>query len=249
MTPEREEKLNRVFQQRQMDLTLITDRVHKPRNIAALLRNCDAVGVAVMHYVQPKAGYEHFRGTSQGSDRWVELAAHDNVASAIATVKAQGMRVYAAHLSDTAVNFSDVDYTQPCAILMGSEKEGISDEAAQLADQHIIIPMLGMVESFNVSTAAGIILVEAQRQRLAAGMYERAGLPVAQRAKYLFETRYPRIVNFCRLCKEPYPDYTEQGELINPQAIQPLIARGMEAERAEKQLSRRARKRNMPWQD
>jgi len=234
MTPEREARLLDVLGRRQLDLTLITDQVHKTRNISALVRNCDAVGISDMHFVEPKEGYRTFRGTTMGSDRWVELHRHDTTESAIATVQAQGMKVFAAHLSATAVDFHEVDYTQPCAILMGAERAGVSELAAKMADQHIIIPMLGMVESFNVATASGIILVEAQRQRLRAGLYERDGLDPERTAKYLFEARYPRIVEFCRLCEEPYPDYTARGELVDPQAVQPLVSRGLVLQAAEK---------------
>lgn len=242
MSPEREARLRAVFQKRQMDLTLITERVHKPRNISALIRNCDAVGIAEMHFVEPESGYRSFNGTSMGSDRWVESVSHDSVVNAVQAVKSQGMKVYAAHLSDSAVDFRKVDYTQPCAIMMGAEKDGISDEAAALADEHIIIPMLGMVESFNVSTAAGIILIEAQRQRLNAGMYEREGLPAERAARYLFESRYPKLARYYQVCEADYPAFDLNGELLSREGLEPIIARGRDILLAMKRVSRQQRK-------
>jgi tRNA (guanosine-2'-O-)-methyltransferase len=233
MTPEREARLMEVFRRRQTDLTLITDKVHKTRNISALVRNCDAVGISDLHYVEPKEGYRTYRGTAMGSERWVEQHHHVTTEAAIEQVKAQGMKVYAAHLSASAVEFHEVDYTQPCAILMGAEKAGVSESGARLADQHIIIPMLGMVESLNVATASGIILVEAQRQRQLAGMYNREGLDAVRIARYLFEARYPRLVKFCLLCDEPYPAYNERGELLEPQNVQSLVSRGLALEAAQ----------------
>lgn len=241
MTPEREARLVEVFKRRQTDLTLITDKVHKPRNLAALIRNCDAVGIPQFHYVQPEVGYRTFRGTTRGSDRWVEAIEHETLDDAILSVRQAGMKIYAAHLSERAVDFRSVDYTQPCAIVMGAERDGISAQAAALADQHIVIPMLGMVESFNVATAAGIILVEAQRQRLDAGLYQRQGLDQAAVARYLFEARYPRLADYALLCNEPYPDYNLRGELTDPDAAQSLIARGSEL---AQQARRKPRKRN-----
>ena len=133
-----------------------------------------------IHSVRPKDGYHTYRGTSRGSDMWVKMHTHDCLEDAVAAVRAQGMVIYAAHLSDTAVDFRDVDYTKPCAVLMGAEKYGISPLAEQLADEHITVPMMGMVESLNVSTAAGIILSEAQRQRKQAGMYDEVHLPTEE---------------------------------------------------------------------
>jgi tRNA (guanosine-2'-O-)-methyltransferase len=96
-----------------------------------------------------------------------------------------------------------------------------------------MIPMLGMVESLNVATASGIILVEAQRQRQLAGMYNREGLDAVRVARYLFEARYPRLVKFCLLCDEPYPAYNERGELLEPQSVQSLVSRGLALEAAQ----------------
>ena len=225
MTPEREQRLLRILRRRQPDLTLITDKVHKPRNIAALVRNCDAVGIPRMHVVKPDHEYRRYRGTSRGSDRWVDSVLHDSLDSAIRTVREQGMKIYAAHLSDSAVNYRDVDYTRPCAILMGAEKAGISVQAAEEADAHITVPMMGMVESLNVSTAAGIILIEAQRQREEAGLYELDRMPAEETARYMFESRYPKIAAHCLTAGLEYPAYDEMGELIDPAACQALLAR------------------------
>lgn len=226
MTPEREQRLLKVLRRRQPDLTLITDRVHKPRNIAALVRNCDAVGIPRMHVVKPEREYRRYRGTSKGSDRWVEAVLHEELDSAIRCVREQGMKIYAAHLSTTAVNYREVDYRVPCAILLGAEKQGISAAAAEAADCHITIPMMGMVESLNVSTAAGIILMEAQRQREAAGLYEQERMPVEETARRLFESRYPRIAAHCLSAGLDYPAHDERGELIDPASCQALLAQG-----------------------
>ncbi len=176
MTLQRRQRISDVLSKRQPDLTVLAEEVHKPHNLSAVIRSCDAVGIGTVHAVRPTGGVATFSATSASADKWVELVVHDGVASAVAALKARGMRVYAAHLSQQAVDYRAVDYTQPCALLLGNEKAGVSSEAAALADEHVIIPMLGMVQSLNVSVAAAVILFEAQRQRLAAGMYDRVRL-------------------------------------------------------------------------
>lgn len=208
MTPERTAKLTQTLNRRQPDLTLITDQVHKPRNIAALIRTCDAVGIPRIHTVTPKEGYA-FKGTTRGSDRWVTTQNHNSVTEAVAAVKAEGMKIYAAHFSDRAIDYREVDFTQPCALLMGAEKHGVSDEGAALADEHILIPMMGMVGSLNVSTAAGIILVEAQNQRLKAGMYEQSRLDPQEYKDTLFEWSFPDLADFCHKKGLEYPPIDE----------------------------------------
>ena len=72
------------------------------------------------------------------------------------------------------------DLAKPTAIVLGNEHRGISREAAAGADALLYIPMMGMVESVNVSVASAICLFEALRQRMAAGMYDSLQLPVEQ---------------------------------------------------------------------
>ncbi|MBW7916448.1 MAG: tRNA (guanosine(18)-2'-O)-methyltransferase TrmH [Trueperaceae bacterium] len=182
MTMRRRRRIHDVLAKRQPDLTVLAEEVHKPHNLSAILRSCDAVGIGTVHAVKPTGGVATFSATSASADKWVELVLHDSVAAAVATLKASGMRVFAAHLSEQAVDYRTVDYTSPCAVLLGNEKEGVSPEAAALADEHVIIPMLGMVQSLNVSVAAAVILFEAQRQRLAAGRYDRPALSEAELA-------------------------------------------------------------------
>jgi len=213
MTPQRKARLLATLSRRQPDLTLIAEQVHKSRNIAALVRNCDAVGIARMHVVAPKEGYRDYRGTALGSDRWVRRSLHADIDAAMASVRAQGMKVYAAHFSDRARDYREVDYRRPCAVLMGAEKEGISARAAELADEHVTIPMMGMVSSFNVSTAAGIILVEAQHQRLQAGLYDAPRLPAEEITRTLFEWGQREVALFCRQRGLAYPPLTEDGEI------------------------------------
>ena len=101
---------------------------------------------------------------------------------------------------------------------MGSEKTGISAEAIRLADQHIMIPMSGMVQSLNVSVAAAVILYEAQRQREAAGLYEhpRSALAQDEQQRLLFERGYPVLAQVAREKKLPRPQIDEQGHIIAP---------------------------------
>ena len=219
MTPERYQKLLRTLDLRQPDLTLLTEQIHKPRNIAALVRTSDAVGIHQLHMVWHKEQHRPFSGTAMGSDRWVDVVRHESMCSAIDNLHSKNYQVYAAHLSDEAVDFRSVDYTLPCAILMGNEKQGVSDLAASKVDKHIVIPMMGMVESFNVSVAAAIILAEAQRQRQNSGYYDAVRLSDGDYKSTFFRWAHPEIAKYCHQKNLPYPDVDEKdGEIINPSA-------------------------------
>ena len=89
MTPERIARLRQVLACRQPDLTVVTDFVHKQRNLSAVVRNCDAAGVMRVHAVLGEADYQAFRGTAMGSQHWVEVVRHRELAVALDTLLAQ----------------------------------------------------------------------------------------------------------------------------------------------------------------
>lgn len=186
-----------MLDKRQPDLTVLMERVHKPHNFSAILRSCDAVGVLEAHAIAPKRGIPDLEeesdlslkgkthnDTSGSAAKWVRLKVHPGIPEAFWYLKSAGFQVLAAHFSERAVDYREANFTQPTCILLGTEKWGVSSEAANQADGDIIIPMMGMVQSLNVSVAAAVVLFEAQRQRLAAGYYNRPRLsPAAYQAE------------------------------------------------------------------
>ena len=217
MIPRRYERLKQVLSKRQSDLTVITEDVHKPHNLSAIIRTCDAVGVFEVHAVNSNSKMPTYSPVAKGSDKWVNLYTHPTLEKAIAQLKQKNTKIYAAHLSNQAVDYRSIDYTKPTAILMGAEKHGVSDLAANLVDGHIIIPMFGMVESLNVSVAAAVILFEAQRQRLAVGMYDRPSLDRDTFERIIFEWGYPEVAAMYRQRGEAYPPLKEDGSIDDSQ--------------------------------
>lgn len=220
MTPERYQKILRVLSKRQPTLTVLMDEVNKPHNLSAILRTCDAVGALQAHAVAPSGGKlssfegHTFEATSGSAHKWVKIRPHDNALAAVRELQTQGFQVLATHLSQRSVDYREVDYTKPSCVLLGAEKWGVSDEAANAADQNIIIPMYGMVQSLNVSVAAATILFEAQRQRLAAGMYDAPQLAPEQLRQLAFEWAYPDIAEQYRQRGESYPQLDDNGDIL-----------------------------------
>lgn len=216
MTPERYARICEMLAARQPDLTVCMEEVHKPHNIAAVIRTADAVGVHEVHAVWPSSRMRTLVSSAAGSNSWVQVKTHQSIDSAVAKMKAKGMQVLATHLSDKAVDFRTIDYTRPTCILLGQEKTGISPEALALADSDIVIPMVGMVQSLNVSVASALILYEAQRQRQNAGMYQRETSPLThkEQQRLLFEGGYPVLSNVAKRKKLPRPLIDETGQIV-----------------------------------
>jgi tRNA (guanosine-2'-O-)-methyltransferase len=187
--------------------------VHKPHNLSAILRNCDAVGVLEAHAVPPEGPLEIPAASSAGSARWVAVRRHATASAALSALRADGFRVIAAHPVAHARDYRELDLTEPVAFLVGAELHGLSDEGLRLADEYAVIPMFGMVRSLNVSVATSLLLFEAMRQRQAAGMYAAPRLDPTRYEKLLFEWCYPRFARRLREEGLPYPPIREDGSV------------------------------------
>lgn len=215
MNQERFARIQRMLAMRQPDLTVCLEQVNKSHNVAAIIRTCDAVGIHDVHAVWPRRMRMN-NSPAKGSHYWVKVNRHETIVEAVGALRAKGMQVLATHLSARAIDFREIDYTRPTAILFGAEKHGISEEALALADQDIIIPMVGMAQSLNVSVASALILYEAQRQRQLAGLYQQSGcrLSEAEQQRLLFERGYPVLARVCKQKQMPYPLIDGNGELV-----------------------------------
>ena len=211
--PRRYHRLREVLNRRQKDLTVLLEDVHKPHNFSAIIRTCDAVGVFAAHGVYQHGDVPAFSETAKGSQKWVNIQTHSDLNTAVNDLKNQGFTLYATHLSENAIDYRTPDYTHPSCILFGAEKWGVSEEAVNLVDYNIYIPMFGMVQSLNVSVAAAVILFEAQRQRLGAGYYEQSRLDPETYHQTLFRWAYPDLATAYDEAGKPYPDLEDDGQI------------------------------------
>ena len=214
MTPERLARMTTMLDKRQPDLTVCMEGVHKNHNLSAVVRTCDAIGVSDVHAVWKNETMRVGGGSAAGSQNWVDVHNYSDTEEAIGELKKQGMQVLVTNLSDTAVDFREIDYTKPTAIILGQEKFGASEKALEMADQDIIIPMVGMVQSLNVSVACSVVLYEAQRQREAAGMYDKPTISEERRQRTLFEGGHPIFAQACKRKGLPYPKIDEEGQIV-----------------------------------
>lgn len=212
MSPQRYIRIRQLLSLRQPTLTLCLEQVHKPYNVSAIVRSCDAVGVHELHAVCD-VNTEIRKDTAMGSEHWVKTKVHGTIEHAVEHLKAQKMQILVTNLSEQAVDFRDIDYTQPTAIILGQEKTGVTAEAMALADQEITIPMVGMVQSLNVSVAAALVLYEAQRQRQLAGMYAAQQLSEDICQRVLFEGGFPRLREICDRKGLSYPHIDNKGQI------------------------------------
>ena len=216
MNLKRLETIKTTLVRRQPDLTVIMENVVKPHNLAAVARTLEAVGGLQIHAITSLTSLRLTQMAAGGIRRWMKVVKHPSTDEGMQHLKQQGFQIVATSLHENSKNFREVDYTKPTAILVGEEFDGISEQAIAMADEHVTIPMMGFVQSLNVSVASALVLYEVHRQRSEAGMYDERSLDDDTYQTLLFEACHPKVAHYCRQKKLPYPAIDENAEILEP---------------------------------
>lgn len=151
-------------------LFLLLDGIEDPHNLGAILRSADGAGVTGV--ILPKRRAASVTDTvwkvSAGAAQYVPVARVANISQAIEFLKSRGVWVIGTDLSGDC-EWHEVDYTGPVAIVMGREGEGLHQLVKRHCDHLVRLPMLGAIQSLNVSVSTGIMLYEVVRQRRSQG--------------------------------------------------------------------------------
>lgn len=155
-----------IYENGEMPLLILIDRVTDVRNLGAIARSAECFGAHGI--VIPDKGSAPVNAdaikTSAGALSRLPICREGNILETIAFLKESGVKVVAATEKSLTSVFK-TDLNGPLALVMGSEDKGISPAIIKMADQAVSIPMQGSIASLNVSVAAGILLFEAYRQR------------------------------------------------------------------------------------
>ena len=154
-----------------MPFVLILDGITDVRNFGAIARTAECAGVDAI--VIPQHGSVSVGGdavkTSAGALLHIPVCRERSVRGAVQFLKDNGYRVVA--VSEKAdINYTEANFTDPVALVMGAEDVGISPDVYELCDLRVGIPMFGKIGSLNVSVAAGVLMYEVVRQGLAANL-------------------------------------------------------------------------------
>lgn len=158
----------RLFEEGHTPLIVLLDRITDVRNFGAIARSAACMGAHAL--VIPSRGGAQVNGdavkTSAGALHTLPVCREPNLKNTLRYLQSSGIQVVACtEKTEKDLPFSPADLTQPTALIMGSEEDGISPEYLKLADHKVRIPISGPITSLNVSVAAGIVLYEVVRQR------------------------------------------------------------------------------------
>jgi len=161
-----EDLIPTLYEQGKTPLVMVLDNVTDVRNFGAIARTCVCAGADAL--VIGTRGSVSINGdavkTSAGALHTLPVCKVDNMQNALKFMRESGLTIVAATEHATKA-YTEADFTQPLAIVMGSEDQGIYEENLKQCTEEVAIPLFGTIESLNVSVAAGIMLYEAVRQR------------------------------------------------------------------------------------
>ena len=155
----RMELFHRVLSERTRYITLLLEDIYQSQNASAVLRTCDCTGIQDVHIVEQRNAYEINQDVALGADKWLSLHYYNSITGAVAALRKKGYRIVATSPHKEGITPETFDLEKGKTVLLfGTELNGLTDKALELADEFIRIPMMGFTESFNISVSAAVIL-------------------------------------------------------------------------------------------
>ena len=169
MTIARLNKIRSVVSRRQQGIIVVED-IHDPHNAQALVRTAEAFGFQQVYFIfdqeKPFNPKKIGQSSSASANKWLDFKIFKSTSVCYSQLHRQGYQIYATVLDDQSLSLFKTKFTCPkIALVFGNEHRGLSARAVRLADQRIYIPMLGFVQSLNLSVTAAIFIAEVTRQR------------------------------------------------------------------------------------
>lgn len=165
LTEDRRSKIERVAAGRCFDISVVLESIYDRGNISAVMRTAEGLGFSNFHIIETFEKFKNANRVTQGADKWVESKKWKKTSDFIDHAKKNKIRICVTSL-EAAKPIHEIDFTTPLALVLGNEKDGVSKEMLEAADERVIIPMPGFVQSFNISVAGALCLYQIYQDRL-----------------------------------------------------------------------------------
>src|SRR5258708_6688945 len=164
VTDARRARIRSVLCRRLQSVTVVIDALHDPHNGAAIVRSCDAFGVQTLHAIETHEALAVASTVAKGSQKWIDVTRHESGHACVMALRASGHELVATH-PEGELTPDDLAQIPRLALLLGNERDGIAPELRAACTRAVRVPMVGFVESLNVSVTAAILLYAATRGR------------------------------------------------------------------------------------
>lgn len=165
LTADRRQKIERVAGGRCFDVSVVLEGIYDRGNISAVMRTAEGLGFANFHIIEKFEKFKEANRVTQGADKWVEVKKWKSTMDYIRYAKDNKIRICVTSL-EASKPLHEIDFSTQTALVLGNEKDGVSKEILEAADERVIIPMPGFVQSFNISVAGALCLYQISQDRL-----------------------------------------------------------------------------------
>jgi tRNA (guanosine-2'-O-)-methyltransferase len=143
-------------------ITMVLEDIYQPQNASAVLRSCDCFGIQEVHVIENDHAYDINPKVVHGASKWLHIHKYFeedfNTERCLTDLKAKGYVLVATSPKADAIPVHELPLDRPIALMMGTEKHGLSKKAFDMADMLVTVPMVGFTESLNISVSAAICL-------------------------------------------------------------------------------------------
>lgn len=162
ITENRKARFDEIINYRTRYMTIVLEDIFQPHNASAVLRSCDCFGVQDVHIIENNNQYLLNPDVALGSSQWLTLNKYskenNNTKSCLVQLKKQGYKIIATMPHENGKMLEDLDINQKFALVFGTEMQGLTSDAIEMADEFVKIPMFGFTESLNISVSAAICM-------------------------------------------------------------------------------------------
>lgn len=158
VTQNKREKIAELLQHRTRHVGIVIEDIFQPHNASAVLRSAECFGIQDVHVVERRNRFRVNSGVAMGASKWLNLQRYQSTQQCYDTLKKDGYRIVATTPHADAVSIHELPLDKKCVLVFGTENTGLTDQAFQLADEYVTIPMFGFTESFNISVSVALCL-------------------------------------------------------------------------------------------
>ncbi|WP_276167178.1 TrmH family RNA methyltransferase [Zobellia alginiliquefaciens] len=158
ISKERKQRFLEILEERTKLVTVAIEDLYQMHNTSAVIRSCDVFGIQDAHVIESRYGKKLDDQIAMGAQKWVDVHRHQSTTDCIRKLKGKGYKIIATTPHNDSTFLEDFKIEGKTALLFGTERTGLSQEAMDLSDGFLKIPMLGFTESLNISVSAAIIL-------------------------------------------------------------------------------------------
>lgn len=165
MRQSRFERMIQVASRRLDSVTVVLENLADTHNCSAVVRSAEGLGLSSVHVVEQPRRFRKHHQILKGADRWIEIERHRSIEQCLEALHRQGFSTWAADVGPDCVPIEELDVSGPTAVILGTEMDGLTDEARRHATGRFTIPMYGFTGSFNVSVSAAVALSSLSSRR------------------------------------------------------------------------------------